>query len=58
MFGAEWQDEVLHSEQREAYEKQLENMLGQDNFLKVKNFKDWFLKNPHSDIILAYLKNS
>ena len=51
-------NEILHSEQREAYEKQLEQMLGPDNFLKVKNFKDWFLENPHSDVILAYLKHN
>jgi Zn-finger nucleic acid-binding protein len=58
IFSTEWQDEVMHSEQQKAYEEQTEKMLGQDNFLKVKDFRDWLSENPHSDVILAYLKNT
>jgi len=58
IFSQEWQEGILHEEQRRAYEEEIENILGREDYIYIKEFSEKYKFFPRKDVVLAYVRNA
>ena len=56
MFSREWQEEVANKEKCEMYEKKVEDIIGREDYERVRKFTGRYKLFPKRDVVLAYLK--
>jgi Zn-finger nucleic acid-binding protein len=58
IFSQEWQEEILHEEQKRAYEEEIEKIMGHEDYIRLKEFTDRYKYSPRKDVVLAYVRNA
>lgn len=55
IFTDAWQRNIRIKRKEIALDERHEKLLGKDNFLKVKEFKQWLHEQPNAELIKQYL---
>ena len=55
IFSSTWQRKVSDEENQRTYEKRIETLLGEQDFARVKDFKEWTATHPKRNTIMAFL---
>ena len=55
IFSSAWQHRTVEEQQNKTYEKRIETILGAGDFAKLKDFKQWILRHPKRNTMMAYL---
>jgi len=57
IFSREWQEEIINEEKKAAYEREVEKIIGIEDYKYLKSFADKYRHFPRRDVILAYLQH-
>ena len=55
IFSSAWQHRIVEDEQKKAYKKRIETMLGEEDYSRVNAFKEWAATQSKRNTIMAYL---